>query len=95
MIFPFIRLLLTYVAIGLAMGILFFYIFHRPFLGEFWGYVILGTLSAALGGLLELFTRDWWIVSWDPFRQFNLIPPLGVAFLMTLIIQGIYNARDD
>lgn len=95
MTIPFLIVLLTYLAIGFGLGILFHVIIRRPFIGGFWGYTVVGVLGAALGGLVDLFLKDFWKYLTNLFGLINIIPPLIGALVLIWIAQGFYNAKDD
>jgi uncharacterized membrane protein YeaQ/YmgE (transglycosylase-associated protein family) len=95
MTIPFLIVLLTYLSIGFGFGILFQFILRKPFIGGFWGYTVLGVLGAALGGLADLFLKDYWKLLTNLFGQINLIPPLLGGLILIGLATGFYNAKDD
>ncbi|MCX7787168.1 MAG: hypothetical protein N2442_05685 [Spirochaetes bacterium] len=92
---PFLIVLLTYLSIGFGFGILFHVFLRRPFIGGFWGYTIVGVIGAALGGLFDLFLKDYWKYLTNLFGLINIFPPLIGALILIGLAQGFYNAKDD
>ncbi len=95
MTIPFLIVLLTYLAIGLGIGILFQFFLRKPFIGGIWGYTVVGVLGAAIGGLFDLLMKDHWKYLLNLFGQVNIIPPMTGALILAWMAQGFYNAKDD
>ena len=56
--FYYFRVGLTYVTIGVAAAVFFFFVVKKPVLGKLWGALIVGLVGSFLGGLMDqLFSR--------------------------------------
>jgi len=44
---------LTYLTIGVAAAVFFYFVLKKPVLGKFWGALIVGLVGSFLGGLVD------------------------------------------
>ncbi len=44
---------LTYLTIGVAAAVFFYFVLKKPVLGKFWGAIIVGLIGSFLGGLVD------------------------------------------
>jgi uncharacterized membrane protein YeaQ/YmgE (transglycosylase-associated protein family) len=51
--FYYFRVGLTYVTIGIASAVFFFFAVKKPVLGRLWGAIVVGLVGSFLGGLID------------------------------------------
>jgi uncharacterized membrane protein YeaQ/YmgE (transglycosylase-associated protein family) len=85
---------LTYLLIGLGSAILFYYIFQKQFLGNFWGALLVGLIGSFLGGVIDLFFADIIEALANINDSVNIFPPLITAVLLLVIFSKISEGRD-
>lgn len=85
---------LTYLVIGFAMTILFFYILRKPFIGRFWGALIVALVGSFLGGIINYFFEDIIRILANLNNSVNVFPPLIVSYILIRIYSRISETRD-
>jgi hypothetical protein len=85
---------LTYLVIGFAMTILFFYIFRKPFIGRFWGALIVALIGSFLGGLINYFFQDIITMMANLNNSVNVFPPLIASYILVRIYSRISETHD-
>ena len=51
--FFYFRVGLTYLTIGVAAAVFFYFVLKKPVLGKLWGAIIVGLIGSFLGGLVD------------------------------------------
>ena len=78
---------LTYFVIGLGVTIVFHYLLHRRFLGQFWGGLAVGLIGSFLGGTLDFLVFDLDLV---PIAgTVDLVPPVVTSVVLVWIFSLI------
>ncbi len=85
---------LTYLVIGFAMTILFFYILRKPFIGRFWGALIVALVGSFLGGIINYFFEDIIHILANLNNSVNVFPPLIASYILIRIYSRISETRD-
>lgn len=85
---------LTYLVIGFAMTILFIFILRKPFIGRFWGALIVALVGSFLGGLLHYFFEDIIATLANLNNSVNVFPPLIASYVLVRIYSRISENRD-
>ncbi len=76
---------LTYVTIGVACAVFFYFVIRKPVLGKFWGAIIVGLIGSFLGGLVDqLFASV--IRQLSDFNTVNVFAAVGTAFFMIWLL---------
>ncbi len=76
---------LTYVTIGIASAVFFFFVVKKPVLGRFWGAIIVGLIGSFLGGLIDqLFSNLIKFLS--DFNSVNVFSALATSLLMIWLL---------
>lgn len=86
---------LTYVVIGFAVALLFFYVFRKRFLGSFWGALIVALVGAFLGGLIDVLFGDLIERLANLYNTVNIFPPILTALLFIWVFSKISASRRD
>lgn len=88
--------IITHLIIGLSISILYYHIFKKHFLGNFFGAFITGTIGSYFGGLLYFYLKD--IIA----HILNLIPSVnllaavvGAVVLINILNKITENAAED
>lgn len=85
---------LTYVIIGLAIAILFYYAFRKHFLGNFWGALIVGLVGSFLGGIIDFFFGGIIHALANLNNSVNIFPPIITSFIVVWIFSKISEFRE-
>jgi uncharacterized membrane protein YeaQ/YmgE (transglycosylase-associated protein family) len=85
MIFYFINVGLTYLAIGMACAVYFTFILRKPMLGRFWGALIVGLIGSFLGGLIDQLFPEI-IAMLADFNSVNVFAAVLTSLLMIWIL---------
>jgi len=76
---------LTYVTIGVACAVFFFFVIKKPVLGKFWGAIIVGLIGSFLGGLIDqIFSKVIQFLS--DFNSVNVFAALATSLLMIWLL---------
>ncbi len=76
---------LTYVTIGVASAVFFFFVIKKPVLGKLWGAIIVGLVGSFLGGLIDqIFSRVIQYLS--DFNSVNVFSALTTSLLMIWLL---------
>lgn len=76
---------LTYVTIGAACAVFFFFVLKKPILGRFWGAIIVGLIGSFLGGLIDQLFRG--VIKYlADFNSVNVFAALGTSLLMIWLL---------
>ena len=83
--FYYFRVGLTYVTIGAASAVFFFFIVKKPVLGKLWGAIIVGLVGSFLGGLInEIFSK--FIQYLSDVNSVNVFAALATSLLMIWLL---------
>jgi uncharacterized membrane protein YeaQ/YmgE (transglycosylase-associated protein family) len=83
--FYYFRVGLTYVTIGAASAVFFFFIVKKPVLGKLWGAIIVGLVGSFLGGLInEVFSKLIQYLS--DVNSVNVFAALATSLLMIWLL---------
>jgi uncharacterized membrane protein YeaQ/YmgE (transglycosylase-associated protein family) len=83
--FYFFKVGLTYVTIGVASAVFFFFVVKKPVLGKLWGAIIVGLVGSFLGGLVDqLFSRTIQYLS--DLNSVNVFAALAASLLMIWLL---------
>ena len=76
---------LTYLTIGIAAAVFFYFVLKKPVLGRFWGALIVGLVGSFLGGLIDqLFSRTIQYLS--DVNSVNVFAALATSLLMIWLL---------
>lgn len=73
---------LTYLIIGFAVALFFYFILKKPIFGKFWGTLVISLVGAFLGGIIEHFFSDLIAKLANLNNSVNIFPPLITAFVV-------------
>ena len=83
--FYYFRVGITYVTIGVASAMFFFFIIKKPVLGKLWGAIIVGLIGSFLGGLIDQIFAGV-IAYLSDINSVNVFSALAVSFLMIWLL---------
>ena len=76
---------LTYVTIGLATAVFFFFVIKKPVLGKLLGAIIVGLIGSFLGGLIDqIFSKVIQYLS--DFNSVNVFSSVATSLLMIWLL---------
>ncbi len=76
---------LTYVTIGVASAVFFFFILKKPILGRFWGALIVGLVGSFVGGLIDQILAS--VIRYlSDFNTVNVFAAAGSALFMIWLL---------
>lgn len=78
---------LTYFVIGLAVAFVFYYLLQRPFLGRFWGSLVVGLIGSFVGGML-----DFLLLGFDLLLladTVDVVPPLITSVILVWLYSNV------
>jgi len=84
---------LTYLVIGFGVSLLFYYVFRKRFLGNFWGALIVALVGSFLGGVVNFFFSDIIHALANLNDSVNIFPPLITSFIVIWIYSKISDTR--
>ncbi len=76
-----INIFLTYIIVGLAAAIYFFFILKKYLIGKFWGALIVGLVGAFLGGVINHFLGPY-LDALSHYNDVNLFTALFAALAL-------------
>ncbi len=76
---------LTYVTIGVAAAVFYFFILRKPMLGKFWGALVVGLIGSFVGGLVDQLFQNV-IKDLSDFNSVNVFAALGTSLLMIWLL---------
>ncbi len=81
---------LTYVTIGVAAAVFYFFILRKPMLGKFWGALVVGLIGSFVGGLVDQLFQN--VIKYlSDFNSVNVFAALGTSlFLIWLLSKASY-----
>jgi len=86
--FQYVTVGLSYITVGLACALYFFFVLKKPMLGRLWGAVIVGVIGSFLGGIVDqVFPRL--IAELSDFNSANLIAAFLGSMLMIWILARV------
>jgi uncharacterized membrane protein YeaQ/YmgE (transglycosylase-associated protein family) len=88
MIFYFINVGLTYLAIGMACAVYFTFVLRKPMLGRFWGALLVGLIGSFLGGLVDQLFPEI-IAQLSDFNSVNVFAAVITSLLMIWILAKV------
>ena len=92
MLFYYFNVGLTYFAIGFACALFYALILRKPFLGRFWGALIVGLVGSFLGGLIDQLGAH--IIEWlSDFNSVNVIASVITAAVLLSIFSRVSSPR--
>ena len=76
---------LTYVTIGVAAAVFYFFILKKPMLGKFWGALVVGLIGSFVGGLVDQLCQN--IIKYlSDFNSVNVFAALGTSLFMIWLL---------
>ena len=80
---------LVYLLIGFATALVFFYVFNKAFIGNFWGVLIVSIIGSFIGAIIEYYFK--WII--EALTRVNgvvnIFPPLTVSMIVIYIYHKV------
>jgi len=73
---------LTYLIIGFAVALFFYFILKKQIFGKFWGTLVISLVGAFLGGIIEHFFSGIIEKLANLNNSVNIFPPLITAFVV-------------
>ncbi|MEJ2663434.1 MAG: hypothetical protein P8107_05210 [Spirochaetia bacterium] len=83
-----LNIFLTYIIVGLAAAIYYFFILKKYLIGKFWGALIVGLVGAFLGGVINHFFGTY-LDALSHYNDVNLFAALAVAFALLWIFSKV------
>ncbi len=84
----YLNIALTYMVIGFGITLWFYYVLRRPFLGRFWGALVLGLVGAFLGGVIDFYFEDV-LAQLANLNNVNIFPPLITSFVLMWLFSTV------
>jgi uncharacterized membrane protein YeaQ/YmgE (transglycosylase-associated protein family) len=84
----YLHVALMYIIVGFGVALVFYYGFRKPFLGRFWGALVVGLIGSFLGGVLGFLLSDF-IEYLSNLNNINIFPPVITAFIVMWIFSFI------
>jgi hypothetical protein len=76
---------LTYVTIGVAAAVFYFFILKKPMLGKFWGALVVGLIGSFVGGLIDQLFQN--VIKYlADFNSVNVFAALATALFMIWLL---------
>jgi len=92
MLFYYFNVGLTYFAIGFACAVFYTFILRKPFLGRFWGAIIVGLVGSFLGGLIDQLGAH--IIEFlSDFNSVNVIASVITAAVLLSIFSKVSSPK--
>lgn len=85
---------LSYIAIGFLLAVLYYYVFRRDFVGNFWGATAVGVIGAFLGGVADYLLGPLIEQLQSINGVLNVFPPLIVAYLLLSAYARLSEKKD-
>jgi hypothetical protein len=83
--FYYFKVGVTYVTIGVAAAVFFFFVVKKPVLGKLWGALIVGLIGSFLGGLIDqIFSKLIRYLS--DLNSVNVFSALAVSLFMIWLL---------
>jgi uncharacterized membrane protein YeaQ/YmgE (transglycosylase-associated protein family) len=83
-----INIFLTYIIVGLAAAIYFYFILKKYLIGKFWGALIVGFVGAFLGGVINHFFGPY-LEALSHYNDVNLFAALATALALLWIFSKV------
>ena len=88
----YLNVVLTYLTIGLASAVFFYYGVRRPILGKFWGALIVGLIGSFLGGVVyRAFPKFFEFLS--DFNDVNVFAAFAMAIFLIWLLSRLSSPR--
>lgn len=88
--------LITHLIIGLSVAIIYYHVFKKHFLGNFFGAFLTGAIGSYFGGLLYFYLDDFIINLLELIPTVNLLAAILGAVILVKILNSITeNASED
>ncbi len=76
---------LTYLTIGVAAAVFYYFIIRKPMLGKFWGALIVGLVGSFVGGLIDQLFQG--VIKYlSDFNSVNVFAALGTSLFMIWLL---------
>ena len=82
---------LTYLTIGFASAVFFYFILKKPALGKFWGALLVGLIGSFLGGVIEYLLDD----VFRYLSDFNSLNLSDIKYLNSMVfLRSLHSFRN-
>ena len=85
---------LTYLIIGFAVALFFYFILKKPVFGRFWGTLIVSLVGAFLGGVIEYFFSDFLEKLANLNNSVNIFPPIISSFILIWLFSLVSDKKE-
>jgi uncharacterized membrane protein YeaQ/YmgE (transglycosylase-associated protein family) len=85
---------LTYLIIGFAVSLFFYFILRKPVFGRFWGTLIIALVGAFLGGMIEYFFADFLERLANLNNSVNIFPPIITSFILIWLFSLVSDKKE-
>jgi uncharacterized membrane protein YeaQ/YmgE (transglycosylase-associated protein family) len=86
---------MMYILIGFFSAILFYYIFRKRFLGNFWAALAVGVIGSVAGGFADHMFGSVFKYLSNLFNSMNLFPPLFISLFLVWLYHKLSTLRDE
>lgn len=83
---------LTYLTVGFAAAVFFYFVLKKPILGNFWGALVVGLVGSFLGGLIDYLFNNIIKLLAD-FNSVNIFSAVTVSMLMIWVLSRVSSPR--
>jgi len=83
-----INIFLTYVIVGLAAAIYFYFILKKYLIGKFWGALVVGLVGSFLGGVINHFFGKY-LEELSKYNDVNLFAALIAALILLWVFSKV------
>jgi uncharacterized membrane protein YeaQ/YmgE (transglycosylase-associated protein family) len=83
-----INIFLTYVIVGLAAAMYFYFILKKYLIGRFWGALVVGFVGSFLGGVINHFFGKY-LEELSHYNDVNLFAALATALVLLWIFSKV------
>ncbi|MBN1799033.1 MAG: GlsB/YeaQ/YmgE family stress response membrane protein [Spirochaetales bacterium] len=83
-----INIFLTYVIVGLAAAIYFYFILKKYLIGKFWGALVVGFVGSFLGGVINHFFGTY-LAELSRYNDVNIFASLIAALILLWVFSKV------
>lgn len=80
---------LTYILIGFGCALIFYYVFNKVFIGNFWGVLIVATIGSFMGAIIEFYFENIINALTRINGVVNIFPPLLISIILIYIYHKV------
>ena len=84
---------LIYAVIGFGVALIYYFIFKKPMLGNFWGALVVALVGSFLGGVVGTVFAGI-IAALANLNSVNIFPPIITAFLVIWIFSKVSERKE-